>query len=60
MKESGKTTKPMARVSSGMQMETSTKENGKMIKLTDMVYTFMSMVLATRATGKTIYKMVPV
>lgn len=60
MKVSGETTKLMARVSSGTQMEMSTKVNGKMIRPTGTVSTFMLTEPVMKVTGRTICKTVPV
>ena len=56
MKESGDSTKLMAKASSGMLTVTYTRVFGKTTKRTGTESTFMSMVLSTKATGSTIFK----
>ena len=56
-KENGEKIKPMVVESSGMQMEISTRVNGKMTRLMAMVSIFMLTALNTKDIGKMICKM---
>ena len=58
MKESGRRTKLMAEASSGTQMVTYTKENGRKIKPMDSVFMFISTEPGMKASGEMICKTV--
>ena len=57
MRENGKITKYMDKVSSGILMEIFLKESGKMIRLMDLAYMFTQMDQNTKDIGKMIYRM---
>lgn len=55
IKEIGRKTKPVVKVSLPILMETLTKDNGKMIRQTGLVFiSILKPVLDTRGIGKTI------
>ena len=54
MKETGCSIKHAVKANSGMLMEISSRDNGKMIKPMAMEFTYIRMVLGTKVNGKTI------